>query len=401
MEENKSFWKGALFGALLMLCIAAAGVIGWNLPLAGEDGLLASWHRQVQTEKKTETIQDVIDAHYLYEDEVDEDALREGMYSGYMKALGDPYAQYYPKDEVDSLMESISGTYTGIGAAMAQNKETQNIVVTWVYEDSPAAKAGLKEGDTILKVDDRTALKKPIDDVVGWIRGKENTKVTLLVQRDTEQLELTATRKKVDTPTVASEMKGEIGYIAVAQFDTVTLEQFKTALAELEAQGMKGLVIDLRGNPGGDFKTVTEMLKLLLPKGIIVSERYQDGSVKEYRGEGRQEFQKPLAVLVNKYSASASEIFSAAVQDYKTGVIVGTTTYGKGIVQNVYRLKDGSAMKLTVAEYLTPKGRSIHKKGVTPDVEVEYQPDSENPQADNQLEKALEVVREKAETENR
>ena len=185
---------------------------------------------------------------------------------------------------------------------------------------------------------------------------------------------------------------GKIGYIAVSEFDDVTYDQFKTALDDLEAQGMQGLVIDLRNNPGGNLSTVTDMLKLLLPEGIIVSTKDKYGNTDEITCDGSHEFTKPLAVLVNQYSASASEIFSGAIQDYGIGQIVGMTTYGKGVVQQLMDLGDGTYLKVTIAEYYTPNGRSINGTGVEPDVEVEYEYDAETPEADNQLEKALEVV---------
>ena len=210
-----------------------------------------------------------------------------------------------------------------------------------------------------------------------------------------EAVETVATRDVIQVQTVRYEMKEDsIGYIMVSEFDDVTYDQFKEALDDLEAQGMQRLVIDLRGNPGGNLTTVTDMLKILLPEGTIVSTEDKYGNVEEVACDGKNEFTKPLAVLVNQYSASASEIFAGAVQDYGTGQIVGMTTYGKGVVQQLMDLNDGTYLKLTIAEYYTPSGRSINGEGVTPDVEVEYEYNADDPQADNQLEKAMEIVRE-------
>ena len=186
----------------------------------------------------------------------------------------------------------------------------------------------------------------------------------------------------------------QIGYIRVSEFDTVTYDQFKEALDDLENQGMQGLVVDLRNNPGGSLDTVTNMLRLLLPEGTIVSTKDKNGKTDEITCDGTHEFKKPMAVLVNQYSASASEIFSGAVQDYGTAKIVGVTTYGKGVVQQLMDLGDGTCLKVTIAEYYTPNGRSINGKGVEPDVKVEYQYDEENPKADNQLDQALSTVQE-------
>lgn len=400
MEDNKKFWKGALCGALVMLCIVAAGAgiksavssvlhISGVLTSSGNTG-------SEDPEEKLDTIRKVIDESYLYIDEVDEDALTESMYAGYVNGLGDPYTVYYSAEETQELFESVSGEFSGVGAQLSQNLTTNEIVITKVYKDSPAEEAGLKEGDVLYKVDNREITDEDLSEVVTWIKGEEGTAVTLYVMRDGEEVELTAVRRMIEVQTVEYEMKeDQIGYISVLEFDSVTYDQFEAALNDLESQGMKGLVIDLRSNPGGNLDTVINMLGLILPEGTVVSTKDRDGNTQEYTCDGQHEFTKPLAVLVNQYSASASEIFSGAVQDYGIGEIVGMTTYGKGVVQQIIGLDDGSSIKVTISEYFTPSGRSINGEGITPDVEVEYEPDEENPDADNQLEKALETVREK------
>ena len=204
---------------------------------------------------------------------------------------------------------------------------------------------------------------------------------------------MTAVRDTIQVQTVEyNMMEDQIGYISVSEFDDVTYDQFKNALETLEGEGMEGLVIDLRNNPGGNLSTVTDMLKLLLPEGTIVSITDKNGDTEEVTCDGSNEFTKPLAVLVNQYSASASEVFSGAIQDYGIGSIVGVTTYGKGVVQQLIDLGDGTCLKVTIAEYYTPSGRSINGVGVKPDVEAEYVYDAENPEADNQLETAVETV---------
>ena len=278
---------------------------------------------------------------------------------------------------------------------MSQSLDSDVITVSNVYEGSPAEKAGMKSGDILVQVDGHQTSGKDLDTVVSWIKGEQGTEVVLRVLRNGKELELTAVRDIIEVQTVAFEMKdGKVGYIAVSEFDKVTYEQFKDALNELEARGMEGLVIDLRGNPGGNLTTVTEMLKLLLPEGTIVSTKDKYGNTDEITCDGANEFTKPLAVLVDQYSASASEIFCGAIQDYGIGTIVGMKTYGKGVVQQILDLGDGTSLKVTVAEYYTPSGRSINGTGVEPDVEVEYEYNEENPEADNQLDKAIEVVRE-------
>ena len=343
---------------------------------------------------KLDLLNSLIDQYYLYEGEVDEDALAEGIYSGYTAALGDPYTEYYDREETAALMESTSGEFSGIGATMTQNTDGPGAVITAVYEGSPAAEAGLQAGDVISKVDGNDVSGMDLDSIVSLIKGEKGTEVKITVLRYGQEIETAAVRDIIQMQTVDSVMlDDQVGYISVSEFDDVTYDQFKSALDSLEAQGMAGLVIDLRNNPGGNLDTVTDMLKLLLPEGPIVSITDKNGDTEEITCDGSNEFTKPLAVLVNQYSASASEVFCGAVQDYGIGSIVGVTTFGKGVVQQLMDLGDGTCLKVTIAEYYTPSGRSINGIGVEPDVEVEYVYDAENPEADNQLETAAETVR--------
>lgn len=392
--RTKRFWLGVFAGFLAAVFLLAGAWSVWQLSGLGNNGDFASNSiSEEDVEDKLDQINGLIENYYLYEDEIDEDALIDGIYSGYASALGDPYTEYYDKEETQALLETTSGEFSGIGATMSMGVDSGEITIVNVYKDSPADKAGLQEGDILYQVDDKETAGEDLDTVVSWIKGEQGTDVTLHVLRNGEEIEATATRDIIEIQTVDYEMKdGQIGYIAVSEFDDVTYEQFKTALDDLEAQGMQGLVIDLRGNPGGNLSTVTDMLKLLLPEGTIVSTKDKYGNTEEITCDGSNEFTKPLAVLVNQYSASASEIFSGAIQDYGIGQIVGMTTYGKGVVQQLMDLGDGTYLKITIAEYYTPCGRSINGVGVEPDVEVEYEYDSENPEADNQLDRALEVV---------
>ena len=392
--RTKRFWLGVFAGFLAAVFLLAGAWSVWQLSGLGNNGDFASNSiSEEDVEDKLDQINGLIENYYLYEDEIDEDALIDGIYSGYASALGDPYTEYYDKEETQALLETTSGEFSGIGATMSMGVDSGEITIVNVYKDSPADKAGLQEGDILYQVDDKETAGEDLDTVVSWIKGEQGTDVTLHVLRNGEEIEATATRDIIEIQTVDYEMKdGQIGYIAVSEFDDVTYEQFKTALDDLEAQGMQGLVIDLRGNPGGNLSTVTDMLKLLLPEGTIVSTKDKYGNTEEIACDGSNEFTKPLAVLVNQYSASASEIFSGAIQDYGIGQIVGMTTYGKGVVQQLMDLGDGTYLKITIAEYYTPSGRSINGVGVEPDVEEEYEYDSENPEADNQLDRALEVV---------
>ena len=257
-------------------------------------------------------------------------------------------------------------------------------------------KAGVKDGDILYKVEDMEVTGVDLTEVVTHIKGDKGTKVNLTVLRgaDNEEITLTAVRDKVEVQTVAYEMLDDgIGYIQVTEFDSVTTEQYENALEDLENQGMKGLVVDLRSNPGGNVSTVCDMLDLMLPEGLIVYTEDKNGNTEEAFSDEEHQFTKPLVVLMNEYSASASEIYAGAIQDYGIGQIVGTQSYGKGVVQQIYDLGDGTSLKITIADYYTPKGRNINGTGITPDVEVEYEIDESNPEVDNQLEKAIEILK--------
>jgi len=397
MEEKKQknhFWKGALFGALAMF-IAVTGTVavmcysGINLIVGGNTS--ASTENQ-----KLTYLEQLIDAYYLYSDDVTEEELKEGIYTGYINALGDPYSVYYDKEETKALYESTEGEYSGIGVVFSQNMNTKISTAVRVYKNSPAAEAGIEQGDILYKVNGRDITSEELTDVVNEIRGEEGTTVELTVMRgsDMEEITMEVTRRKIEVETVTYEMKEDnIGYICVTEFDKVTYKQFEEALSDLNDQGMNGLVVDLRSNPGGNLSTVVKMLDLMLPEGIVVYTEDKNGEKVEYTSDAGQEYDGPLAVLVNGYSASASEIFAGAIQDYGVGTIVGTTSYGKGIVQQLLPLSDGTCVKLTVSEYFTPNGRNIHGVGIEPDVEIEYEADEENPEVDNQLDAAIEEVK--------
>lgn len=395
MKQNKGFIRGALFGALTVLLIV--GVLSCGMKLTGgSEGKEQSESQEVigkSEETKITLLKTLID-HY-YRGDVDEEALQEGLYKGYIEALGDPYSAYYDEEETKELNEAITGEFCGIGALMSQDN-TGLITIVQVYENSPASEAGLKENDVLYKVDGKEILDEDLSEVVSKVRGEEGSTVELTVLRgeDGKEITMTATRRVIQARTVESQVvEGDIGVLSVSEFGTVTKDQYKNALEELENQGIQGLIVDLRGNPGGSLDVVVDILDEMLPEGMIVSVKDKDGKVEEYTSDAEHQFRKPLAVLVDGNSASASEIYAGAIQDYGIGQIVGTQTYGKGVVQQVYDLKDGSCVKLTIAEYLTPKGRSIDGEGITPDVEVEFEWDENQPDYDNQMEKALELIR--------
>lgn len=383
MKAKKNFLQGALFGALIMLC--GTGVVSCGIRLS-EDA---------SSEEKLSVLKGLIDENYI--GDVDEEALEEGIYKGYIQGLEDPYSVYYNEEETKDLYETTEGEYSGIGAVLSQDLESGVITLVQIYEDSPAAKAGLKDNDILTKVGDIEVTGMDLSEVVTYIKGEKGTDVDLSVLRgeDAEEITVTATRDTVEAQTVKYEMlEGQAGYLSVSEFDSVTYAQYEEALNELTAQGMTGLIVDLRNNPGGNLNTVCEMLDLVLPKGTIVYTEDKDGKRETATSDDEHQINVPMVVLVNGNSASASEIYAGAIQDYGIGKIVGTQTYGKGVVQQIFDLGDGTSVKLTIAEYFTPNGRNIDGEGITPDVEVEYEADENNPEADNQLEKALEVMKE-------
>lgn len=388
MKHQKRFWQGALCGALAVLLGLGLVSCAGRLPFPGGEEAVSQ-----ETKEKLSGIQALIEKKYI--GEVDEDALQTGICQGYVGALGDPYSAYYDEEQTSALMETTQGEYGGIGVVLTQNLDTGVTTASSVYEDSPAMKAGMKDGDIIYQVEGRDVSGMDLEEISGNIKGEKGTTVEITVLRgeDREEVTLTITRDTIQAETVKTRMlEDEIGYLAISEFDSVTLEQYKEGLEELKAQGMEGLIVDLRGNPGGNLDTVCEILDLMLPEGLIVYTEDKDGNRQEFTSDEAQEVQVPLAVLVDGNSASASEIYAGAIQDYGIGQIVGTKTYGKGVVQTIYDLKDGTSLKLTVAEYFTPNGRNIDGEGITPDVEVAYQRDENDPEADNQLDRAVEAL---------
>lgn len=391
MKDKKGFLQGALCGALAILLVAgliSCGMGTYGIRLGGQK-------HSGEIDNKISGLRELIDARYL--GEVDDSELEEGLYKGLISGLEDPYSVYYDEEETKKLVEATEGEYDGIGAVLTQNMDTGIVTLVQIYEGSPAMEAGLKDDDILYKVGDMEVTGMDLTEVVSHIKGEKGTEVSLTVLRgeNNEEVTVTAVRNTIQAQTIEYEMKDDkIGYIAVSEFDLVTYAQYKDALTNLEGQGMKGLIVDLRNNPGGNLSTVCEMLDLMLPEGLIVYTEDKEGNREEMESDEESQFHLPMVVLMNGNSASASEIYAGAIQDYGIGKIVGTQSYGKGVVQQIFDLKDGTCVKLTIAEYFTPKGRNINGTGITPDVEVEYEKNDEDPEADNQLDKAVEVLKE-------
>lgn len=388
-KQKNHFWKGALCGALAVLVIA---IVAFSLVIrsvSDSDDVVSD-----STLWKLEAIEKLIDKYYLYSDDIDREALQDALIKGYVNGLNEPYSVYYDEAETTALFESTSGTFGGIGVGIMQDTTSGLVTFTKLYKASPGEKAGFKEGDIVYKVNGEDVTGQDLDTIVSKIRGEIGTSVELTVIRDGEEYTGTATRALIEEDTVVYEMKEEhLGYIQVTGFEDVTLKQFEEALDSLNSQGMKGLVIDLRSNPGGNLDVVVDMVDLILSEGTIVSVKDKNGKGKVYTAKEDCKLDVPLVVLINGYSASASEIFAGAVKDHKLGTLVGTTTYGKGIVQNIFDLQDGTSLKITSSEYFTPNGTNIHGIGVEPDVEIEYEYDEADPKKDNQLEKAIEILK--------
>ncbi len=336
----------------------------------------------------------------FYFDDIDDSKVLDNIYKAYVNAYGDKYTVYYTADEYARIQESSNGAYYGIGVVVRKNDDG-TILVVEPYDGAPGKEAGMRKNDVIVTVNGESVADQDLNSVVAKIKGDEGTTVNIGIRRDGSDdiTELTVTRRKVEIKTVAYEMLDDsVGLITISEFDKVTAQQFKEAYAQLETLGMKGLVIDIRSNPGGLLNVVVDMLDEILPDGLIVYTEDKYGNRQEYNGSNPDVIDVPLAVLVNGESASASEIFAGAVQDYGAGTIIGTQTFGKGIVQTIRRMSDGSAIKYTMAKYFTPKGQDIHGHGVTPDIVEELSDEFNNlteydASKDNQLQKAIEVIK--------
>ena len=316
--------------------------------------------------------------------EVSEDDLIDGALKGLFEGLDDPYSQYYTADEFESLKEQTSGSFVGIGVYIGVSSENNKITIISPIEGSPAEQVGIKSGDIVIKVDGESIESKTVDEVIKQIKGKENTKVNLTVEREGKELSFDITRQTIVTKSVSNEVKNnDIGYLRITSFDEHTYDEFKENLSELESKGIKGLVIDLRDNPGGLLDVCVDIADDLIGKGTIVYTKDNSGNEEYYKSDAN-ELDMPIAVLINGGSASASEILTAALVDNGKAIAIGETSFGKGLVQSVKGLKDGTGYKLTTAQYFTPNGDYINGKGITPKIQEKDK--------NKQLEAALEYI---------
>ena len=399
-RSSKTYLYGVLSGIWISIILYALGnLVGWVAgnyrATTSEASIAKNGNVEVvntQTTRKMMAIEDVIQQYYL--EDMDAKTLESGIYAGMVDSLGDPYSAYYSAEELKKMEQDVEGIYYGIGAYVGVDTATGLPVISGVIEGAPAEEVDLRDGDIIYMVDGISTQGMDVDDVVDLIRGEEHTTVHLTLVRSGEDdyVEVDVTRREVESPTVNYEMlENNIGYIQITEFDTVTIDQFTEALAVCKGSDMKGLVLDLRSNPGGSLGAVCEIARKVLPEGLIVYTEDKYGQKEEFTCDGTNELQVPMVVLVNGYSASASEILAGAIKDHEKGYLMGTCTFGKGIVQRIITLSDGSAVKLTISNYYTPNGQNIHGVGIEPDEVVEFDADQYYDNGvDNQLEAAVE-----------
>ena len=357
-----------------------------NSSLGGLEATLASF-RSVLEEK--------------YMGEIDDETLIEGAIKGYVSALGDPYTTYYTKEEMDELMEETTGNYVGIGIYMTLDLENNAIYVVKPMEGSPAEEAGIKAGDLITKVDGIEYSGEELDQASNAIKGKEGTKVKLEILSNGQTREIEVERRKIIVLHIVEKKFDSIGYLLIEDFDGGCADEFEEKYKELEKQGIDRLIIDLRNNGGGVVNEAVDIADMLLEKDkTILITKDKKGNEEVKKCDNEASITMPVVVLTNGYSASASEILVGALKDNERATIVGTKTYGKGVIQEVDRLNDGSGLKITIEEYYTPNRDKINKVGIKPDEEIELSSEiiekgTYTDEEDNQLQKAIEIIKRK------
>ena len=395
IENRKQFYRnGLLTGMILGMAIILAVFIGFSYILKKyvreneKEPVIDPEHIET-IEAKIKTIERYLNQYY-YEDYTEE-TLVNGIYYGMVASLGDPYTGYYTPDDYKELMQSSSGEYCGIGVLISRNTNTGEIVIKRVYSGSPAEEAGLQKGDLITALDGQLLKNMGLEDLSAIVLGEEGTDILVTVLRNGETIDFNITRREIQMDTVSYEMKEDgIGYISIEEFDDVTPDQVKNALNDLMGQGMKGIVLDLRNNPGGGLRSLTKIVSMFVEgKKLFLYSETKDGERENYYTTGDVILPDlPMVILIDQGSASAAEAFTGAMKCFGRATLVGTTTFGKGIMQSIFSLKDGSALKITTGKYFLPDGNNIHKIGIEPDYEVEAAVEGD---IDPQLEKALEL----------
>ncbi|MCQ4727049.1 S41 family peptidase [Anaerotignum faecicola] len=387
--NRKNFYTGVATGVV-------SAVIAFGVLNVASVAISAKTKTEFDVTDKINYISGLLDKYYV--DGVDDEKLVEGIYYGMADSIGDPYTSYLSKEQVNSFMESTNGNFYGIGVSILADYENSTLTVVSPIDDTPAEKAGILPGDIITKIDGVNVKDMDISEAITKIKGEEGSLVNITIYRQSEnkEIDFNIERSAIEVQSVAGKMlEDDIAYIAISGFKANTFDQFSKIYDELMNEGAKGLIIDVRNNPGGLLDVVNKIADKLLPEGNIVYTIDKEGNRTDYNSD-KESVNVPLVLLVNGNSASASEILAGAVQDSGTGELVGTQTFGKGLVQNIYTLPDGSALKITIQKYYTPNGVCIQGTGITPDYVVEL-PEEAGPviieDEDTQLIKAVEVLK--------
>jgi carboxyl-terminal processing protease len=402
-ETSPEFRKGVLTGVIAVLIVIAVLLFGFWLFIGRN---IDTDFLNIKSIAKVKTISGLIDKYY-YKD-ISDSKKETGVYKGLMKAMDDPYTEYMTPSEYKEQQQETSGEYVGIGISVSKDASSNEVKVIKVFPDSPAEDAGIANGDIIIAADGYTASDLSLSDFTKRIKGKKGSSVTIVYSHKGEKHTVKVKRDSVTSPSVWGTMLDKedgIGYINIAEFNGTTTEEFEKELKTLKKQGVKAVIYDLRTNPGGLVDSVTKILDDILPKGTTVYMMDKYGKKTTYTSDDKKQEKLPTVVLVSGDTASAAEIFSGAVRDFKYGTLIGTKTFGKGIVQQEFTLGDGSALKMTVERYFTPDGECIHKKGIKPDIVLKYKYDGDASKVtdlsdydfskDNQVQKGISVLKEK------
>ncbi|MDO6353702.1 S41 family peptidase [Caloramator sp. CAR-1] len=388
--------KNAIIAIIITNLITVSLVVLLPIPFFGGKRLISKdLYDFIKRYDKLLKVENLIKNNYVDKKTIDENKLIEGAINGMVDSIGDPYTVYLDKQQFEDLLTQTRGSYGGVGIVVGEKEGKLTVIAP--IEDSPAEKAGIKAGDIILKVDGKEISAKELEKAVSMMRGKEGTKVILTIFREGKGVkDYELTRSIIVLKTVKSQvLKGDIGYIRITSFDENTADEFEKAFEKLQKQNIKGLVLDLRDNPGGLLDTSVAIADMILPQGTIVYTIDTNGKKDVWKSDP-QNINMPLVVLVNEGSASASEILSGAIRDFKAGTLIGTKTFGKGLVQNIIDLKDGTGLKVTIARYYTPSGECIQGKGIMPDIVYDLPKELKDKQLpideDPQIKKAIEVL---------
>ena len=407
MEEEKYKKRQRIYKSIMLVaitaflsCILTTIYLSSNYQISSSNGIISSILSGEDDDLTTalKNIENLMEKYFLYD--IDEQKVIDGAISGYIEALGDEYTEYIPAEQMEEYTENITGNYVGIGIYMIENKEENRVEVLSPILESPAAEAGILPGDLIMAVDGVEYTGEQSDEVANKIKGLEGTTVKLKILRGEETLEFEITRKKINTnPVISKKLDNNIGYLEITSFDDGTAEDFKTKFENLKNEGITSLIIDLRNNGGGIVDEALQIADYIVPKGkelLITVDKNQNEEIEKAKEEPIIDM--PIVVLVNENTASSSEILAGALKDLDEATIVGTTTYGKGVIQQIISLRTGAGIKVTVEEYYTPNRTKINGVGIEPNEKVELPETVENPllvtdEEDTQLQKSVEILK--------